>query len=162
MSVQLSGADLIDLAIQTETRGERFYRQAAAAATQPEAKELFTYLGDQEVVHKRTFERLSGAIVITDIDPNTWDETLAYIEATVDAAFFRKDAPIRGIPGGTSVEDMLTQALQFEQQTLLYFGSLRDLVQPTHRTIVDQIMSEERSHVRRLAAMRKQTREGHA
>ena len=158
MSVQLSGADLIDLAIQTETRGERFYRQAAAAANKPEAKALFTDLGDQEVLHRRTFERLSGAIVVTEIDPTTWDEAVAYIEATVDSAFFGKGAPIQAIPAGATVEEMLTQALRFEQQTLLYFGSLRDLVQPTSRAIVDQIMAEERSHVRLLAAMRKQAR----
>jgi len=159
MSIQLAGADLIDLAVQTEMRGERFYRQAADAADKPEAKELFTYLGDQEVLHRRTFERLSGAIVVTEIAPTTWDETLAYIEATVDSAFFGKDAPIKSIPMGNTVEEMLSQALQFEQQTLLYFGSLRELVQPASRAIVDQIMAEERSHVRRLAAMRRQVRE---
>jgi rubrerythrin len=158
MSVLLSGADLIDLAVQTETRGERFYRQAAAATAKAEAKELFTYLGDQEVLHKRTFERLAGAIVATEIDTTTWDDALAYIEATVDSAFFGKDAPIQNIPAGTSVEEMLAQAIGFEQQTLLYFGSLRDLVQPANREVVDQIMVEERSHVRRLAAMLKEAR----
>jgi len=158
MSIQLSGADLIDLAIQTETRGERFYRQAAAATDKPEAQELFAYLGDQEVLHRRTFERLSGAIVVTELDPTTWDEITAYIDATVDSAFFSKDAPIQAIPASATVEGMLTQAIQFEQQTLLYFGSLRDLVQPANRILVDQIIAEERSHVRRLAAMLKQVR----
>jgi rubrerythrin len=158
MSIQLSGADLIDLAVQTETRGERFYRQATAAANKPEAKELFRYLGDQEVLHRRTFERLAGAIVVTEIEPTTWDEALAYIEATVDSAFFRKDAPIQAISSGATVPDMLAQAINFEQQTLLYFGSLRELVQPANRALVDQIMVEERSHVRRLAALLKQAR----
>ena len=32
MSIQLSGADIVDLAVQTEVRGERFYREAAGAA----------------------------------------------------------------------------------------------------------------------------------
>jgi rubrerythrin len=159
MSIQLSGADLIDLAIQTETRGERFYRQAAQATSKPEARELFAYLGDQEVLHRRTFERLAGGIVVTELEPGVWEDALAYIEATVDSAFFQKDAPIQAIPAGASVEAMLMQAMQFEQQTLLYFGSLRDLVQPANRAIVDHIMAEERSHVRRLAALLRRTPE---
>ncbi|NLG27561.1 MAG: hypothetical protein GX557_06595, partial [Chloroflexi bacterium] len=92
MSVQLTGADLIDLAVQTERRGERFYRDAEAATTQADAQALFKYLGDQEVAHRKLFERLGSAIVVTEIDPSAWDEALEYIEATVDSAFFTKDA----------------------------------------------------------------------
>jgi rubrerythrin len=156
MSVQLTGADLIDLAVQTERRGERFYRDAEAATTQADAQTLFKYLGDQEVVHRKLFERLGSAIVVTEIDPTAWDEALEYIEATVDSAFFTKDAPIRRIPEGATTTEMLSLAIEFEQQTLLYFASLRDLVQPANRELVDRIIAEERSHVRRLAAMRKE------
>jgi rubrerythrin len=42
MSILLTGDDLIDLAMQTETRGEAFYRQAAAKAEPGPARELFT------------------------------------------------------------------------------------------------------------------------
>jgi len=155
MSLQLSGADLLDLAIETERRGERFYRAAERAAADPGAKELFRELADQEIAHRRTFERLGGAIVITEIDPSDWDEALAYIRATVDSTFFADDAPIHQVAVGPTVADMLRQAIAFEQQTLLYFSSLRDLVQPANRPLVDQVIAEERSHVRRLAAMLK-------
>lgn len=160
MSVQLSGADLLDLAIQTETRGERFYRAAEKAASDAQAKQLFRYLGDQEIAHRRLFERLGGAIVVTEIDPLAWDEALAYIEATVDSAFFAHDAPIHAVTLGETVAAMLEQAIAFEQQTLLYFSSLRDLVQPANRPLVDRVMAEERTHVRRLAAMLKEQQAG--
>ena len=60
MSIQLSGADVIDLAVQTEVRGERFYRQAAQAADKPQARQLFSFLADEEVRHKKLFQGLSG------------------------------------------------------------------------------------------------------
>jgi len=59
-----------------------------------------------------------------------------------------------GIPAGSTVREMIERAITFEQQTLLFFYTLRDLVQPVNRALVDSIVSEERSHVRRLAAMR--------
>lgn len=155
MSILLNGDDLIDLAVQTETRGEAYYQQAAAQAEPGPARDLFTYLAEQEAQHRETFRSLIGAVVTSEIDPTTWDEAIAYIEATVDRAFFAGgDQPIKAIDAQTTVADMLAQAIAFEQQTLLYFATLRDLVQPANRPLVDQIVAEERSHVRKLATMR--------
>lgn len=152
MSIQLTGADLIDLAVQTEIRGEAFYRQAASQAKTQETKELFTHLADQEIRHKQVFQGLASSIVTTEIDSTAWEEALAYIESTVDREFFSPNAPIRTVPQGATEAEMLKQAIAFEQQTLLFFYTLRDLVQPVNRPIVDRIVDEERAHVRRLSA----------
>ena len=153
MSIQLSGADIIDLAVQTEVRGEAFYRQAATMSGNGEAGRLFAYLADEELRHKKVFQGLSPAIINTEMDPTTWDEAQMYIAATVDASFFsRADAPIRAVPAGATIGDMLRQAIEFEKQTLLYFYALRDLIQPANRPILDNVIQEEKSHVRRLAA----------
>ena len=50
--------------------------------------------------------------------------------------------------------DAVAQAIEFEQQTLLFFYALRDLAQPVNRPIIDKIVEEERRHVRQLAALR--------
>jgi len=154
MTIQLTGADLVDIAVQTETRGEKFYQDASQRASDPESVKLFTYLAEQEARHRVVFAGLSAAITVTEIDNTTWEEAMAYIEATVDQAFFAGDkTPIAEIPEQATVADMLRMAIEFEQQTLLYFYTLRDLVQPQNRDIVDQIVAEERSHVLRLGAM---------
>ena len=154
MSIQITGGDVVDMAVQTEIEGERFYRAAAERAASAEARELFIYLANEEVRHKETFEALSDRIVVTEIDPTTWEEGIAYIRATIDRAFFSgTNAPIRAIALGATVEEMLRQAIAFEQQTILFFGALRDLVQPPNRPIIDRVVAEERHHVRRLAAM---------
>lgn len=154
MSIQFSGGDVVDMAVQTEIEGERFYRAAAERADNTEARTLFVYLADEEARHREAFEALSDDIVVAEIDPTTWEEGIAYIRATVDRAFFSgAGAPIRTISLESTVEGMLRQAIAFEQQTLLFFGALRDLVQPPNRPIIDRIVVEERGHVRRLAAM---------
>jgi rubrerythrin len=154
MTIQMTGADIVDLAVQTETRGEAFYLQAAQRASSPEGKDLFRYLAGEERKHKAIFERLADTIVTTEIDVTTWDEALAYIEATVDQAFFaRGDAPMNQIEAQGSEADMVAQALAFERQTLLFFGTMRELVSPSNRTIVDEVTREERRHVVRLSAM---------
>ncbi|MHB1357815.1 MAG: ferritin-like domain-containing protein [Anaerolineae bacterium] len=154
MGILLSGADIVDIALQTETRGEVFYREAVGLSTSPEARELFTYLADQELQHKLIFANLGGAIIETEIEAVEWQEALEYINATVGQTFFADKAPIRSIPAGSTVREMIERAIAFEQQTLLFFYTLRDLVQPANRSLIDTIVSEERTHVRRLSAMR--------
>lgn len=154
MGILLSGADIVDIALQTETRGEVFYREAVGLSTSPEARELFTYLADQELQHKLIFASLGGAIIETEIEAAEWQEALEYINATVGQTFFADKAPIRSIPAGSTVREMIERAIAFEQQTLLFFYTLRDLVKPANQSLIDTIVSEERTHVRRLSAMR--------
>ncbi|MCE5258766.1 MAG: ferritin family protein [Chloroflexi bacterium] len=154
MGILLSGADIIDLAIQTEEKGEAFYREAAKKTGAKDACELFTYLADQEQRHKQVFAQLGNAIVVSDLEPAEWQEALDYINATVSQTFFSDGTPIRAIESGSSVREMIERAIAFEQQTLLFFYTLRELVQPANRRLVDSIVAEERTHVRRLAAMR--------
>ncbi len=151
MTIQLTGADIVDLAVQTEMRGEQFYRAAAQAAADDEARALFAYLAEEELRHKELFAALSPESVVISQDPDAWQDVVGYIEATVEGAFFQRDAPIRAIPLAPDVPGMLRQAILFEQQTLLYFYTLRDLVQPVGRALIERILAEERSHVRRLS-----------
>ena len=154
MSILFTGGDIIDLAVQTEIEGERFYRAAAERADDPTVRDLFLFLAGEEVRHRETFEGLSDSIVVAEIDPTTWQEGVAYIRATVDRAFFSgPGAPIRVISASATVPEMVRGAIAFEQQTLLFFGALRDLVQPPNRPMIDVIVAEERSHVRRLAEL---------
>lgn len=154
MTIQMTGADVIDLAVRTEVRGERFYRQAAEQATSQSARALFRHLADEEVRHRRTFEELAPSIVSTEIDPSTWEEAMAYIEVTVDRASFQDDdAAILSVPKGEDERTMIAKAIDFEKETLLFFTTLRDLVQPANQSIVDDIAREERRHIARLGRM---------
>ncbi|MHB9033769.1 MAG: ferritin-like domain-containing protein [Anaerolineae bacterium] len=154
MGILLSGADIIDLAVQTETKGESFYRQAVDHSSTKQARELFTYLADQELQHRKIFSQLGDSIVVAELSPEEWQEALDYINATVSQTFFSDGTPIRHIAAGSTLREMIDRAITFEQQTLLFFYTLRDLVQPASRDLVDKIVAEERTHVRRLAAMR--------
>ena len=153
MGIQLSRYDLVDLAVQTEVRGEAFYRQAAEAVSEAEEKELFGFLADEEVRHKKVFESLTPGVFSVEVDDATWDEAAGYIAATVDSAFFGKEGAIRKIALAESVNGMLRQAIGFEQQTILYFYTLRDLVRDQSKSVIDKILTEERSHVKRLSQM---------
>lgn len=153
MTIQLEGLDILDLAIQTEVRGEAFYRRAAQMTANAEAVELFTYLADQESAHKKAFEELARDASLGDFSGPDWDELREYIAATVDRSFFQNTGAIRSIPASTSLPEMIARAISFEKETLLFFFELRDLVRPADRGTLDDIVAEEKRHIRRLAAL---------
>ena len=153
MTTQLEGLDILDLAIQTEVRGEAFYRRAAQLAADPDAVQLFSSLADQEVAHKRIFEELARESSVGDVSGPDWDELREYIAATVDRSFFQESSAIRSIPAAASLAEMIARAISFEKETLLFFYELRDLVRAADRGTLDDVVSEEKRHIRRLAAL---------
>jgi len=142
------------MAIQTEVKGEAFYREAIQSASTPEAVELFTYLAEEEAHHKIIFEIMGSSIVTADQELAEWQEALDYINATIEQSLYSDGSAIRSIPEGATVAEMIDRAIAFEQETLLFFYTLRDMVQPANRDLVSRVVAEERLHVRRLAAMR--------
>ena len=119
MSIQMSGADVIDLAVQTETRGELFYREAAARTGGGATRELFEYLAGEELRHKQVFSDLGEQVTSEDVQPGILEEAMSYIEATVDMAFFRESySPLHRIPADATEVQLLEQALAFCRQHL--------------------------------------------
>jgi len=157
MSIQWTGADVVDIAVQTEVRGEKFYRQAAEKADSDAARDLFTHLADEEVRHKAIFEGLGETVGAIDLTQEMWEQAIEYISVTVDQAYFKADAPIRAIPEQATVPDMLRQAIAFEQQSVLFFYTLRDMVRSASQGLVTSIIDEEKQHVRQLSAALKAT-----
>ena len=155
MGIQLTGEDLIDFAVQTEIHGAHFYREAAELSEDDEASDLFEYLAFQEERHRLVFEGLSEAVVPSAIDADEAQEALGYISAAVDQECFGKSSALKQIRPGASSEEMVRQAMVFERETLLFFYGLRDLVRPAERALLDDIIAEEKSHMRQLARLLK-------
>ena len=153
MGILLAAEDIVDIAVALETRGELFYREAARHSQEPESRALFDYLANEERRHKAFFEQLTPGILTTEVAPAAWEEAAAYIEDTVGRAFFQPDAPIQKVAVAATQSERIQQAIQFEQQTILFFYTFRDLMRPEHRDLLDQVIAEERRHVRRLSAM---------
>jgi len=156
VSVLLSSADIVGLAVQTEQSGEAFYRQAQARAQDADAQKLFAYLADEEMRHRALFDSLEPEALIVPSAVIDWEQETAYIRATVAREFFGATAPIRAISDKASTHDMIGQAIAFERQTLLFFYELRDLAVATSADIITRIIQEEKAHVRSLSRMLKE------
>jgi rubrerythrin len=151
----LQAADAIEMAKGIETSGEAFYRAVAKKAQRLDVRVLFEDLADQEVRHYRTFEKLGkeldGALLMGEED---WEQYQEYLQATVQSALF--EGPERALAAAETVTDekeALRMAMGFEKETILFFYNVRDVATGGKQDVIDRIIAEEKTHVRRLAGM---------
>ncbi|MEN8098146.1 MAG: ferritin family protein [Chloroflexota bacterium] len=148
-------ADVIELALELEKSGEVFYRAVAEKSKNPQVKALFEDLAQQEVYHYQAFQQLGNTVWDTPfIAPDSWQEYLGYLQATVQSAFFQGQG--KALSEAESVQDekeAIRMAIGFEKETLLFFHDLKDMVPPGEIDTVNRIINEEKAHLRRLAAM---------
>jgi len=151
-----TASDIVEFAIRIEENGANFYRFAVQIARDEDTKNLFEKLADAELHHKKTFERILGAMDKTAPPEGYAGEYAAYLHNYVDnAIIFKKEVLDQGL---TKVKDSLSAldfALQREMDSILYYHEIKGLVPAHEHGTIDKIIEEERRHVDMLSAMKK-------
>lgn len=150
-----SAGDVLQFAIRLEENGESFYRKVAVAADNKEVADLFSYLADEEVKHKKIFEDLFSQAKWIEPAESYPGEYLAYLRNYIDAKIvFSADlgSELSAISGTATALDF---AIQRELDSILYYHELRAFVLPKDFKFVDTIIAEERKHFSRLSETKK-------
>lgn len=146
--------EVMEMAIQTEKLGFQFYTGMAEKFKKDGGLvKLFTTLANKEKTHERTFTNLKDTVARHGAEPVLWDEVSNYMRAFVESEFFLgKGKSLPTMDHIKTVRDAVQFALGFEKETLLYFMELRSVVK--EKQVVDEVISEEKSHIQWLAAFR--------
>jgi rubrerythrin len=144
--------EVIEQAVQTERLGYQFYTSTAGKFKTDEGlKNLFTTLAEKELKHEKTFSDLKE--VVGDREVEGWEEVSHYMRAIAESEFFLgKNKALPSMESIRTVDDAVKFAIGFEKETLLYFLGVRDAVK--EKDVVDEIINEEKSHIRWLAAFK--------
>lgn len=146
--------EIIEMAVQTETLGYQFYTSMAEKFRKDDGlAKLFTTLAGKEKVHEKIFTELKGQVKKSGAEPVQWEEVTNYMRAFVESEFFLgRGKALPSMDHIRTVGDAVKFALGFEKETLLYFYELRTIVK--EKQIIDQVIEEEKSHIRWLDAFR--------
>ncbi len=151
MGNEFNANDIFDIAKQIEINGAKFYREAANRVDEAAHKQFLTGLAEMEDSHEQTFADMQkelGAAETTAMtfDPN--DENALYLKALADTrVFFEKDQP------ESTMKGILTSAIAAEKDSIAFYLGMKELVsQKAGKSKVDDIIKEEMSHIKMLAA----------
>ena len=147
--------DIFEFAVKIEVSGEYFYRETAKKIPDPEVKELFTFLADEEVKHKKTFEKLATRMGSISLPEPSNADYRAYLEAYTENLIF-SDADIKSKIAGINDKNIaLLFAIDKELDTVHYYKEVKNLIPESEHGLVDKIIDEERNHVVILAEMKR-------
>lgn len=141
--------DIITVAVQIEENAERVFREAAANASNPSLVSLFGWLADEELRHAKVFSELGSEVRMTAADPVIevlGGEILSRILG--DQTFSLDDVDFSGM---NRIQEVLLAAIEFEQDTVLFYEMIRSFVQDQDESgLLDTIIEEEKEHIRSL------------
>ncbi len=141
--------DIRDIAIQIERNGERTYRKASEITKDPELAKILLWLADEEHRHKMWFNALQTERKVSPQNREMEAMGRALLQDMVKDQPFSLDA--EQLDGAADLADLLTQSMQFEKDTILFYDLLKTLVEDHEASAqLDLIIDEERGHVKVL------------
>jgi rubrerythrin len=141
--------EIYDLAVQIEKNGEFFFREAENKVSNPSLKTLFLWLAEQEVRHSNWFMQRKASLKV-GAEALALDEMSSKMLQDIlgDQRFSLGDVAVDRID---TTEDLLSIAIEFEEDTIIFFGMLRSLIEDDDILEgMDEIIEEEKRHIQAL------------
>lgn len=154
MGIFFNISEVYQFAIKIEENGENFYRKIAQNTKNKEVKDLFNFLADEEIRHRKIFEQNLSKIEKYEPPEIYPGEYFAYLKEYAEELIFPKN-----IEKELNKEDIF-EAINFgirrELDSIMYYLEVKDLIPETQQQELDKIIKEEKSHFVRLSNLKKQ------
>ncbi|TET59559.1 MAG: hypothetical protein E3J47_08405 [Candidatus Stahlbacteria bacterium] len=148
-------SEVFQFAIRIEENGEKFYRQMVQKFEDPKVKELFSYLADEEIKHKKTYEEMVSKIEKYEPFETFPGEYFAYLRAYADKIIFTQKEFDEEIAKIKDINAALDYAINAELNSILYYQEVKNLVSENQRSTIDRIIEEERRHFVKLSEIKR-------
>ncbi len=152
MAIRFNADEVLQMALQIERNGAKFYRHAAERKTDPRTQETLLDLAAMEDRHYDTF-----AAMRAQLPPEAQEETVfdpyqelpLYLRALADRRVFDVyQDPVAQLTGQESTAQMLEFALGIEKDSVVFYVGMKDLVPAeVGGPHIDAIIKEEMTHI---------------
>lgn len=141
------------MAVRIEENGMKFYSDAAKAAKNEKARELFKMLADEEGGHIKAFKDLRKLIkeVPESAEP-VFGETTMYLQAMADAEVFTEAGKGKDFAAQiVNEKQVLRKAMDMEKDSLLFYYEMEKMIREKDKHIVSEIILQEKEHYWKLS-----------
>lgn len=158
MAKQFVANEVLQMAVQLEKRGQKFYETILNSIQDVRARELFTTLRDDEIKHAAHFKDMLDKLEPEESNPDDKDiKTVAYFRSLVETKVF---------PEGTDTDKIGDQlgdpaagiriALTLEKDAVLFFHEMLAVAHHSDEPVLKHIIDEERDHILRILKIKQQ------
>lgn len=153
-----SGAEIFQIAMELEEAGRVFYETLAEEAEDHDLADLCRNLATEETNHYRKFKKMSEELVQRPASrPLTWDE-LHFAQMLIEERVLSDPEAARDAAVSGDAAEMLETAIRLEKDSVLFYNELLAEVDKEDAPAVQEIIDEEKRHVRVLVEAKKRLR----
>ena len=136
-------ASVIDLVIKLEKHGRDFYAEVRDTTSDPDCKELFSWLVEQEDDHHTLYLELKSKVMgAAQPEAALIGGHGHFIEMLV-----REVTESLTIDDKTGLEEAIEGALFFEESVVSYFQKVKTLFAAEQAGVLEEICAEEQQHI---------------
>ena len=156
MALMFNADEIFEIAEQIERNGAKYYRKAAAGASDLRVRQLLVGLAAMEDRHEKVFTEIRRQLTSQQKQPMTFDpqdESGAYLRALADGCVFDIDAdPSERLTGKETPEQIYRTAIGLEKDSIVFYMGVLDMIsQPLGKERINDIIKEEMRHVAMLS-----------
>jgi len=144
-----SAREILDFAIKIERNAEDLYRQAANKMENPEIGSLLLFLAEEEKHHAEWFQQRKETIKLEG-DQAEMERLYGTLlrDMIGDQTFSLAEADLSRMD---HVKSLLELAIEFENDTILFYETLHSLIDDAHvSTRLQEIIADENGHIQML------------
>ncbi|GAB4277048.1 MAG: ferritin family protein [Candidatus Rifleibacteriota bacterium] len=150
--------ELMELAIQIEKNGKEYFLGMAEKTQNPDVRDIFTYLANEEQSHLENFvkirEKLSESKDEIEIaDEYNTPEMYGYLKAMFDGRVFPNLKTYEEIASEIKTDEQAVyHAISFEKDTVLFFSEILSMLgeKDENRPLILELIRQEKIHIARL------------
>jgi len=152
MSITFNADEIFEMAENIERDGAKFYRQAAKNTADKKTKQMFLNLANMEDRHLTTFQEMRKELSDREKEETVFDpdnEAAMYLQTVAKGHGWEgKKSLTENLTGKEKLEDILKIALDAENNSVIFYSGLKELVPPkAGRDKVEAIIKEELGHI---------------
>ncbi len=148
--------EMLKLAIKIEENGYKFYTYMTKKMESKEMKNLFTFLADEEVKHKRIFEVMSAKLGDYKLVENLPAEYLDYLRVYTNTSIFQQEMSEKDMEKLADISSAFRYSIGRESDSILFYHELKNFIPESKHNAIDMIIEEERKHYIKLSELSQQ------
>lgn len=151
-AAKLNVEGIIDMAVQIEKAGQKFYSTLAIFEYNEKIKDLLISLAEEESKHIEVFENLGKTLKGDLANAESYSaDYLEYLDCIAKThLLFNIDIEDADFKVDTARET-LELALKFERDSITVFQEMKEVVGKVGKEALNKLIDQERGHVRKLA-----------
>ena len=153
--------ELINVAINIERSGITFFDIMARTTDSDVARDTFEQFVKMEREHLTLFQDMISQMADSPSAGALTPEVSGYIRALIDGAVFSNDAAMDDAVSGADTDSRaLEVGISAEKDSILFYQALKDIMPPAAANLLDNILTEEKTHLIHLSEIKKQLDSG--